>query len=913
MQIEWPRQIGVVPPLADCRQHRPSDVALAAAVENTSVTQVLVGLGGVGKTQLAANLAHRMWQDGDVDLLVWVTATSRSSIIAAYAQAIAAATGFTDTEPEQEAARLLTWLANTSRRWLVVLDDLIDPDDLTGLWPPNSLRAGRTVVTTRRRDAALVAGRQVIDVALFTPEDSVAYLNAKLIGLPDLNNDPDGLAADLGYLPLALAQAVAYMIDRNLTCDGYRRRYATRQLQDLTPLSLPDQHRAIVAATWQLSIEHADRLTAGLAQALLKLAALLDPNGIPTELFTTSAALSYCITGARQTDDDDVRDALNVLRQLSLATLADDDRVLRVHALVQRAVRDGTPPDTTPALAQAAADALLESWPDAEREVALEQARRSNTGALLENSGNSLLRPIIHPVLNVAGISLGNTGQLAAALDYFDSLYEKSRRLLGDLHPDTLTTRNNRATFRQKAGDIAASVREFEEILRERSEVLGVDHPDTLTTRNNLATCWGEVGDSTGAAKALALLADDFSRVLGSDDRRTLTTRSNAAHWRSETGDDAGAVAAYQAIVNDLERIFGAQDHDTFVARSNLARARGRGGDSAGALASYEELLADRVRILGPHDPETLATEHLVAIWRGRLGDLKGAIGVADDVRQKAESLLGGTHPEVLRIRNTRARLLGEVGDLDAAIHEFYNLVGDRTSILGYAHPETLTTRHNLADCLGRSGKLEEAIKLAVATLEEARRVSGPDDPLTLTMQATVARLYGERGDAAMALSLHSDLVERHERAHGPTHQVTFAVRHNRAHWLAEAGDIGGSIEALVELLNDQLDSLGDSHPGLISTLHALALWQGRVGAYDDAVSNAIRSLQLAIKEFGRSGHLALTARENAAYWLARRGDKPIALRMYRILLADQERILGPDHPDVSTTRNQIKDLWLNS
>ncbi|MDG4793502.1 tetratricopeptide repeat protein [Micromonospora sp. WMMD1082] len=860
---------------------------------------------------MAANLAHQMWQDGNVDLLVWVTATSRSNIIAAYAQAIAEATGFGNTDPEQAAERFMTWLATTSRRWLVVLDDLIDPDDLRGLWPPHDLRAGRTVVTTRRRDAGLIAGREVIDVELFTPEESVAYLNAKLVGLPNLNDDPDGLAAGLGHLPLALAQAVAYMIDRNLTCTGYRRRYATRQLPDLTPLSLPDQHRAIVAATWQLSIERADRLTAGLAQALLGMAALLDPNGIPTELFTTSAALGYCITSTRQTDDD-VRDALNVLRQLSLATLADDGRMLRVHALVQRAVRDNTPPETTPASAQAAADALFESWPETERDAAREQARRSNTNALLKNSGNSLLRPNLHPVLNVAGISLGSTGQLAATLGYFDSLYKKAKSLLGDLHPDTLTMRNNRATFRQRAGDLAGAIIEFEAILRERSQVLGVDHPDTLTTRNNLATCRGEAGDSAGAAKALALLVDDFSRLLGSDDRRTLTTRSNAAHWRSETGDNDGAVAAYQTIVDDFERIFGADDHDTLVARSNLARARGRSGDSTGALASYEKVLAARIRILGPQDPETLATEHLVAIWRGRVGDCEDAIRVADGVRQKSERLLGDNHPEVLRIRNTLARLLGEVGDLDAAILEFSELVKDRTSILGSAHPETLTTRHNLADCLGRSGKIEEAIKLTAVALEDSRRVSGPHDPLTLRVQATFARLHGEQGDAATALSLHSDLVERHVRAHGAVHQETFTARHNRAHWLATAGDIRGAIDALSELLNNQSDAWGDNHPGLITTLHSLALWQGRVGAYDDAVSNAMRSLRLAIKELGRSDYLTLTVRENVAYWLAARGDKSLALRMYRILLAEQERILGSDHADTRTTRNQIADLRLN-
>jgi hypothetical protein len=48
-----------------------------------------------------------------------------------------------------------------------------DPADLTGLWPP-VVEWGRTVVTTRRRDTALFAGRHVIDVDVFTPDQATA-------------------------------------------------------------------------------------------------------------------------------------------------------------------------------------------------------------------------------------------------------------------------------------------------------------------------------------------------------------------------------------------------------------------------------------------------------------------------------------------------------------------------------------------------------------------------------------------------------------------------------------------------------------------------------------------------------------------------------------------------------------------
>ncbi|GIF08888.1 hypothetical protein [Actinoplanes siamensis] len=87
-----------------------------------------------------------------------------------------------------------------------------------------------------------------------------------MAGHPRLLDDADGLAADLGYLPLALAQAAAYLLDRRLSCAGYRARLADqrRQLADLVPEegALPDEHQATVAATWALSIDLALSVTA---------------------------------------------------------------------------------------------------------------------------------------------------------------------------------------------------------------------------------------------------------------------------------------------------------------------------------------------------------------------------------------------------------------------------------------------------------------------------------------------------------------------------------------------------------------------------------------------------------------------------------------------------------------------------
>lgn len=152
-------------------------------------------------------------------MLVWVTAGSRQAVVERYAQAGVELCRADPNNQERAAESFLAWLAPGAGgrpcRWLVVLDDLADPEDLSGLWPPAGPH-GRVLVTTRRRDAALAfGGRPPIEVGLFTDREASAYLTDCLAGHG--RTAPPGqtaaLAADLGYLPLALSQAAAYITD----------------------------------------------------------------------------------------------------------------------------------------------------------------------------------------------------------------------------------------------------------------------------------------------------------------------------------------------------------------------------------------------------------------------------------------------------------------------------------------------------------------------------------------------------------------------------------------------------------------------------------------------------------------------------------------------------------------------------
>ncbi|WP_326763806.1 NB-ARC domain-containing protein [Streptomyces sp. NBC_01591] len=509
----WPHQVGVLPPRAQSLQHRAEVDQLRAAVNRGGtevLTQVLTGAGGVGKTQLAADCARTAWDNGEVDVLVWISASSRSAITAGYAQAGVEILAADPGDPEQAARSFLAWLEPKADqkpcRWLVVLDDVAEPADMRGWWPPTS-RHGRALVTTRRREAALPgAGRRRVTVGLFTPQEAAAYFTA-VLAAHDRQEPADqinSLAADLGYLPLALAQAATYIVDADLTCASYRELLADRlrKLADLLPepSALPDDQTATVAASWSLSVERANQLRpAGLARPMLQLASFLDPNGIPATVLTGRPALAHLSRrtptgtgGTHQSAQVSAEDAVLALRALHRLSLIDHTpdiphQAVRVHQLVQRATRDTLTPDQHDRLACTTADTLTAAWPTIERDTALARALRANATALTRAAEDALYRPVPHRVLFRTGQSLGEAGQVTAATAHFSRLTEATSHRLGPDHPYALAARNNLARCRGEAGDAAGAAAALEDLLADVMRVLGPDHPDTLKARHELA------------------------------------------------------------------------------------------------------------------------------------------------------------------------------------------------------------------------------------------------------------------------------------------------------------------------------------------------------------------------------------------------------------------------------------------
>ncbi|MDX3321116.1 tetratricopeptide repeat protein [Streptomyces sp. ME03-5684b] len=863
--VPWPHQVGVLPREAAAFQGRDETDQLRAAVTNSGTAvlcQVLRGTGGVGKTQLAAHYARQAWTGDELDVLVWVSASSRPAIVSAFAQAAEELLALEPGDPERSAQAFLRWLepkppgSEPVGRWLVVLDDVADPADVSGLWPAKS-PYGRTVVTTRRRDAALPGHR--IDLGVFTAEQAVAYL-VDFLAEHGRHDDPDeirALAQDLGHLPLALSQAAAYIVDADIpvgcsrcthrSCPSYRHRLADRatNLANMLPEpgTLPDDQNTTVSATWSLSIERADQFNpAGLARPTLQLAAMMDPNGIPQSVLTNGPARTYLTQYRTKAADEqstvaevtelDVWGALRALHRLSLIDHDPDSpqQSVRIHQLIQRATREALSPQDYRLTVRAAGDALLEGWPDPH--LPLAQTLRANAQAVIHSAGDALFSENEHHhLLMHVGVNMSSAGQFTAALAHFQDLVDRAQALLGLDHPETLDARDNLAANRGETGDARGAVEALAQLLTDRLRIQGPDHPDTLNTRSGLARWRGEAGDAAGAAEAFAELLTDYLRVQGPDHSHTLNARIGLARWRGEAGDAAGAADALAELLTDQLRIQGPNHPETLMTRHRLADWRGRAGDTARATEIFAELLTDRLRLQGPDHPDTLNDRSCLARWRGKLGDEAGAAEAFAELLTDRLRLQGPDHPDTLNTRIDLAAWRGEAGDAAGAAEAFAELFADRLRLQGPDHPRTLQARLGVAVWRGEAGDAAEAAESLAELLTDYLRVQGPNHPDTLEARYWLARLLGEAGDAAGAAESLAELLTDHLRVQGADHPDTLSTQKELAYWMAiqrgEAGDAAGAAEALAALLVDRLAKHPPDDLDSLRLKNQLARWAG--------------------------------------------------------------------------------------
>ncbi|MFK0256181.1 FxSxx-COOH system tetratricopeptide repeat protein [Streptomyces sp. NPDC090445] len=787
---------------------RGDELDLLDAALNTpgsALVQAVHGLGGIGKSALAAHWAATR-PHGHTPVR-WITADSPAGVqqgLADLATALQPALTSLLRQPAEALAEYaLQWLA-THTGWLLVLDNVNDPADIAHLLA--RAPAGRFLITSRLA-ASWPAAATVVRLDVLGPAESLALLTrvTTAAGPRDLDGAAE-LCEELGHLPLALKQVGAYLAQNTLTTPRaylallaghpaamYRQGSATTRADDT------------IARIWNITL---DRITAlePLATDLLRILAWYAPENIPVTLLGSLA------------DPPAVNNAIGLLIAYSMITPEPETGTVAVHRLVQalgRTPEEGDPHRSPEAVAEGrtAAVALLAAAvpEDAPRADASVRHLLPHIDAWVANSAGHDPLPSADGLFLSTATSLIRQDLQHRAVPYLKRVLHAYEHEMGTEHRFTLALRVALASAYEEAGDITRAIPLFESALAGRHDLLGPDHPATVVTRILLAGAHEAAGRTEPAIDQLKAALDDSLRLFGPDDQRTLMARNNLAHAHGSAGRPDLAIPLYTEVLARQEDKAGRDHRNTLTARNNLAYAHSSAGRPDLAIPLYTELLSDVRCVLGPDHPHTLSIAHNLASVYCDIGDLAQATALYERTADDRARVLGTAHPDTLTSRSDLALAYNDAGD-ERAVALAEAVLADRRRVLPPDHPDVMTSVNNLAACCSTAGASERAIALFEEALESRTTVLGPDNPDTLTARNNLACAHAQSGRLDAALPVLKTVLDDRVRVLGRDHPDAIASRGTLGGAHRLAGDIAQALIHYEEAHGDARRVLGENH-----------------------------------------------------------------------------------------------------
>ncbi|WP_060906744.1 FxSxx-COOH system tetratricopeptide repeat protein [Streptomyces scabiei] len=792
--------------------------------------QVLHGLGGVGKSQLAREYAHRF--KADYDLVWWIDAEQPDLVlpkVAALAQELDLPVG-DDVAEAAEAAMAALRQGDPCERWLLIFDNVPDLDKALHLFPERSAPLpghvyGHVLVTTRARPASTAV--QSLEMEVFTREESVEHLCRRVPGLRE--GDADRVADALGDLPLAVEVAAAWLETTATPVEEYIEQLREQSTRVLSVQEAVDavEYPSSVGATWNISIARL-REESPAAARLLELCAFFAAEPISMSLISSDAMIDALLPY-----DRDLRArymlgrVTQALNRLALAKVDSADNSIQVHRLVQAAVRDSldeqqhleTMHQVHRILAAArpsegAVDdpaqwpGLEVIWPhltpsnirsctqDEPRQLMVDRVRYLNRRGELQAARTQAIQlhelwtdafgdrddeQILNLRFQLANV-LRAQGDYQAAVAMDESTRDGRRRLFGEAHPTVLIASGSVAADYRALGRFKEALELDTRIHQGFAAVFGEDHPRTLSAANNLAIDFRLAGDSEAARRLDEDTVRRRTALLGPTHPYTLATKGLHARDLRDLGDYRTSAEFLREVREGFEQVFNPGVPEVLQADKSLAVSLRKAGRTAEALRITEETWKTYARYhdrYGSTIPEVLACGlNLAADYYATDAE----DGPARAVRQVEEVLggyrdsFGAEHPFTMYCFNNLAMYHRALGNTETAEELSRHARDCLAATLGDDHPSVLSAGLNLANTYGDRGLHDRAEHWERRAVDGLRRRFGPDHPDVLVGMGNLAVTLRETGSEE-AVQLQERAVARLTHLLGRAHPVTTLVR----------------------------------------------------------------------------------------------------------------------------------------
>ncbi|MEV2275358.1 FxSxx-COOH system tetratricopeptide repeat protein [Nocardiopsis sp. NPDC049922] len=782
------------------------------------VPHTLQGYGGVGKTLMAVEYAHRFRDE--YDLVWWIMADQPGLVRSALAHLAPhldlPGPGLTGVEDAANGVLDALRRGEPYSRWLLVFDNADEPEDLTDVIPQGP---GHVIVTTRNHRWESVA--RTVSVNVFPSHESVEFLKRRIprgISIEDAVE----LSEALGHLPLALEQAGALQSETGMSA----REYLSLLSERTGPLlreGKPPEYPEPMTAAWQLSVA---KLQENLPEAmeLLRCCAFFGPDPIPRDLF-------FPVEGGRVRPElaelmaDPIRlsRAIGQLGRYALVRLDNANRTIQVHRLIQALLREELDQPTQDSIRTEVWALLSASAPESRTDPAA-QARYQE---LLPHVGPARVAESTNPRVRRFALSMLGflfvVGNYETASRYARVFIDRWVADSGDEDPHVLEAQRLYANRLRDLGRYQEAYDLNRALLPKVRRTLGRTHGETLNVLSGLGADYRARGD----------------------------------FWKAREHDEE--------TLRLHEETLGPNESATLRALHNLGIDYALTSDFAGAQARHERAyMLYKRRSAAPGSPVLLSFWHGLALSVRLSGDFTEACDLGEDALSYGREQLGVEHPRTLRTQMDLAIARRMSGEFDEALELALDVHSRYLRLYGIDHPETLAAAMCLTNIWRVTGELTGALELGEDTDLRYVRAYGPEHPYNHGCTSNVALLYRLLGDASRARSMNESALAALDDKLGRDHHYSLGVATNLASDLSALGETKNAVRLGRGTLRRLRALLGDDHHSTLACAANLALDLRIEDETAEADALAETTYTALVRTLGREHHYTVAAQRGS-------------------------------------------------